>query len=119
MTEPRNPLEVVEEALAAALAYIDESPCDPDITREQWTAWQRLEESSARAALALVSKMRADPVAWASQVQHEDGLWHWFRPARWTREQAERDIESMVGVFRVVALLPFPAPTDEPGGTNG
>jgi hypothetical protein len=60
MTEPRNPLEVVEEALAAALAYIDESPCDPDITREQWTAWQRLEESSARAALALVRKMRAD-----------------------------------------------------------
>ena len=28
-------------AFKAAREFIDESPCDPDITHEQWAAWER------------------------------------------------------------------------------
>lgn len=40
-----------QEVGIAALAYIDESPCDPDITRSQAEAWAILQDVRARTAL--------------------------------------------------------------------
>lgn len=33
------------EALEAAMKYIEESPCDPDITADQAAAWKRLKDT--------------------------------------------------------------------------
>jgi hypothetical protein len=115
MTEPRNPLEVVEEALAA-LEY-GERWTEGTTTRKRCPLCasgypEHQPDCVVPAALALVRKMRVDAVAWLSQVQHEDGSWHAYRRPRWTREQAESDIESMFGVFRIVPLFLLPDSTE-------
>jgi hypothetical protein len=117
MTDPRNPLEVVEEALAAALDYIDENPCDPDITVAQELAWQRLEESGARAALALVRKMRADAVVGT----HHDALVEALREiakaegpyARDRLQHAQNTIEHVIAIAEAaLASLTDEGPSD-------
>ena len=40
------------EALKAALKYIEESPCDPDIYPEQFEAWDKLQELKPKDVLA-------------------------------------------------------------------
>jgi hypothetical protein len=65
MTEPRNPLEVVEEALAAIAGITVGSFGDgrPDAASYQTPAeFAAYAQEGARAALALVRKMRADAV---------------------------------------------------------
>jgi alkanesulfonate monooxygenase SsuD/methylene tetrahydromethanopterin reductase-like flavin-dependent oxidoreductase (luciferase family) len=68
MTEPRNPLEVVEEALAACadelaaeLAYRYRQTKDHPAMRTRFDRDMEV-VNDARAALALVRKMRADAV---------------------------------------------------------
>lgn len=55
-------LDEAIEALEAALAYIEESPCDQDITADQWKAWERLKASNAGYALATLRAMKARAV---------------------------------------------------------
>jgi hypothetical protein len=78
MTEPRNPLEVVEEALGAVIAnFAAELDSRYELLRDHPAMCRRYDRdmevvNDARAALALVRKMRADVVVgWV-----EDGsLW--------------------------------------------
>jgi hypothetical protein len=78
MTEPRNPLEVVEEALAAIAGITVGSFGDgrPDAASYQTPAeFAAYAQEGARAVLALVRKMRADAVVgWAQWVDDE----HWL-----------------------------------------
>jgi hypothetical protein len=109
MTEPRNPLEVVEEALARiANQDLDEGDL-PGLGEEAMLADA---VSIARAALALVRKMRTDAVVgWVSPViddsWFEDLLVCPFRAFAW---EAEPDNPR----YTRALLLPLPDSTETP-----
>jgi hypothetical protein len=105
MTEPRNPLEVVEEALAACadelaaeLAYRYRQSKDHPAMRTRYDRDMEV-VIQARAALALVRKMRADAVV-----------------------EALQEIANTLSGYHDLQAIAFAALdslTDEPGGTDG
>jgi hypothetical protein len=114
MTEPRNPLEVVEEALER----IEGMPClcfiEDDFLGDGPPVHHQCSGCEARAALALVRKMRADAVVgWVSPViddsWFEDLLVCPFRAFAW---EAEPDNPR----YTRALLLPLPdSPEDDDG----
>jgi hypothetical protein len=115
MTEPRNPLEVVEEALAA-LEY-GERWTEGTTTRKRCPLCasgypEHQPDCVVPAALALVRKMRADAVVgWVSPViddsWFEDFLVRPFRAFAW---EAEPDNPRYT---RALLLLPLPDSTED------
>jgi hypothetical protein len=101
MTEPRNPLEVVEEALETIMKA--EGPYSRDrLTHAENTITHMVMQ--ARAALALVRKMRADAVEGWAQV---DGS-AWLRgDSGWKDSYAE----ASPSLCRAI-LLPLPDSTE-------
>lgn len=69
---PVESLGEIERAMEAALAYIDESPCDQDITPQQWQAWKTLKAANAESALATLKELRAGAVeGWAREAEED------------------------------------------------
>jgi alpha-L-fucosidase len=66
------------EALESALNYIDESPCDPDITAYQIVAYDRFLKSNAVAALAELKALQSgEPVARVIDDGTPEGATEW------------------------------------------
>jgi hypothetical protein len=118
MTEPRNPLEVVEEALERigkgmpCACYIED-----DFLGDGPPVHHRCFGCEVRSALALVRKMRADAVVGT----HHDALVEALREiakaegpyARDRLQHAENTVESMVAIAEAaLASLTDEEPTD-------
>ena len=63
------------EALESALDYIDESPCDSDITAYQIVAYDRFLKSNAVAALAELKALQNSESAPTEEIDPVAEMW--------------------------------------------